>query len=1000
MKPATRFASAALATAALFAATTATAGDVVISQAYGGAGCAAAGCSTYDRDYIELFNKGASPVTLNGHSVQYHSKSGTGNWSSSALPASITIPPGGYYLVAEAAGNAGTGQNTVPTPDLDVTSGAIAMSATDGVVALVNTTTPLTCLSVSDCSSANNPAVVDLVGFGTAVIYRGSGAAPAPSKTTADLRAANGCTNSDDNSADFSADAPNPRNSSSPANACGGSGTPTDPGATGSANPATVAQGGSTTLTVLVTAGTQPTSTSYTVTVDLSAIGGGSGVAMTDGGPDGSGHEMFTYSATVGASTPAGAKSLPVAVVDDHNRTAAATIALTVTAPPVTIMAIQGHGSASPRENDTVTTAGNVVTAVGPKGFFMQDPLGDNDPTTSDGIYVYTGSAPAVALGNVVTVSGKVQEYNGSTELTNASISVTATSGATVAPYVLDDHPPTNDPLTGPCVGGNSTINPLVDGYQASNFACLDGMLVAMNEGVVTGATYGGGGTDAVRVGSPSGFYATLASVPRPARTPGVQFPGIDGHPEIPVWGGDPQILTVYYGGLGFAPGSDDPDSNDPGYDDPTDFVYHAGTTFKASGVIQGYKPSSGPLIYELYPRDMTTLDRVTAADNVKPVATSAAGTLTLGTQNFLHFFNNVADGSENNGAYNDTCAGTGASDTCPTAAQYAKRRTKWAMQVCDVLKAPVVLDAEEVENRSVLADLASSVHDRCGVQYVPYSLPGNDVSGINIGILVRDDVVVESVTQMFLDTMTTNCSSGTSCKLNDRPPVLMQATWNGYKFALLAIYNRSMSGLGNPTRPYIGPKRAEQAAQIAQIAQAWQSGATLAGAGNARQDASGTITQGPFDIVGDASVPLIVAGDFNAYQFSDGYADVTGMAMGTADRTRNLYWFDGNSANTDTPAYVAPSPTLIDSGIAADPARHYSFNFSGLTQEIDHILLSRRAWQDFVSISNAHGNSDNAEASGVILDDLTAARSGDHDGKVVTLAIDRIFASGFDGAP
>jgi len=986
----TRLTSAVLAMAAALATATAAASTsgVVISQIYGGGGNSNA---VYTNDFIELFNAGSAPVDIGGWSVQYASATG-GTWNNlTALPTGTTLQPGQYFLIQEASGGANGG--TLPTPDL---TGAINMSGTAGKLALVGDSTQLSGTCPSD------DTIVDLVGFGTtASCFEGSGATPAPGNTTSVQRADDGCTDTDDNAADFAAGAPAPRNTATAAHSCGGGTNPTNPTASGSANPASVAQGGTTTLTVLVTPGTLPTSTSYSVAVDLTAIGGTNGVAMNDDGPDGSGHEVFTYSATVAAATAAGSKSLPVAVTDDQNRTASTNIALTVTAPPVTIMAIQGHGAASPRVNETVTTAGNIVTAVGAKGFFMQDPNGDGDVSTSDAIYVYTGSTPTVARGNVVTVSGKVQEYNGSTELTTPSITVTAASGTAITPYVLDDHPPTNDPLSGPCVGGNSTIDPFVDGYQASNFACLDGMLVAMNEGVVTGATYGAGGTDAVRVGSPSGFYATLSSVPRPARTPGVQFPGIDGHPEIPVWGGDPEILTVYYGGLGFAAGSDDPDSDDPHFDDPADFVYHAGTTFQVTGVIQGYKPSNGALTYELYPRDMTTIHRVTPADAVKPVTESPAGTLTLGTQNFLHFFNNVADGSENNGAYNDTCAGTGASDTCPTADQYAARRTKWAMQVCDVLKAPVILDAEEIENRGVLADLASSVHDRCGVQYVPYSLPGNDVSGINIGLLVRDDVTVESVTQMFLDTMTVNCSSGASCKLNDRPPVLMKASWNGYPFALLAIYNRSMSGLGDPARPYIGPKRAEQAAQIAQIAQAWQSGATLAGAGNARQDASGTITQGPFDIVGDADVPLFVAGDFNAYEFSDGYADVTGMIMGTADETKNLYWFNGNSANTDTPAYVAPAPTLVNSAVAAaDPAQAYSFNFSGLTQEIDHILLSRRAWQDLVGVSNAHGNSDVAEASGVILDDLTPARSGDHDGKVVTIAIDRIFADGFDGSP
>src|SRR6188474_1515957 len=50
---------------------------VVISQVYGGAGCGTAGCSTYKNDYIELFNRGASPQSLNGWSVQYAAAAGT-----------------------------------------------------------------------------------------------------------------------------------------------------------------------------------------------------------------------------------------------------------------------------------------------------------------------------------------------------------------------------------------------------------------------------------------------------------------------------------------------------------------------------------------------------------------------------------------------------------------------------------------------------------------------------------------------------------------------------------------------------------------------------------------------------------------------------------------------------------------------------------------------------------------------------------------------------------
>ncbi len=712
------------------------------------------------------------------------------------------------------------------------------------------------------------------------------------------------------------------------------------------------------------------TSTTFTVTVNSDAI-----VEPNE-----------TFTVNISAITNAG------------NTTASATGTI-LNDDDLSIMEIQGHGTTSPFNGRVVTTARNVVTAMKSNGFFMQDPYGDGDPTTSDGIFVFTSTAPTVLVGNEVTVTGTVQEFSGSTEI-SGSLTVTVTNAT--APrqpvaYVLDDSPPTNDPTTGICMGRNSTIDIAeadVDGYQASNFACLDGMLVTMNDGTVTGATFGNSSSDGVHTGTPTGMYAMVGGGPRPFRGPGAQYPGIAGHPEIPLWGGEPEVIEIYYPGLAF---------------DPTSYIYDAGTHFRMTGVLQGFKASGATSpIYEIYPYSMTTL--TPAPTYPQPVSDSAAGTLTIGSQNLLHFFNDTADGHDTSG-YNDKCGASGgpangSSDTCPTTSEYHARVAKWTRQICDVLKAPVVMDIEEIENIAVARDLAASIQAvpptgiGCGVSYQPYLIPGNDVSGINIGILVRSDVSVASVTQMYVNTMTSNCSSGSSCLLNDRPPVLMDATWNGYRFALLAIYDRSLSGLGDPTKPYIGPKRAEQAAQIASIAQAWQTGATLAGAGDARQSAAGVITPGPFDIVGDASVPLIVAGDFNAYEFSDGYADVTGMIMGTAVKAQNLYWYDGSAANTDTPAYVAPTPTLVDSGIKSEPASHYSYNFSGFAQEIDHILLSRAAWADFVSISNAHGDADVSEASSIILDSTTAARSGDHDGQVLTIAIDRIFADGSDPQP
>ena len=83
--------------------------DIVISQVYGGGGNSGA---TYTNDFIELFNRSASPVSLAGWSVQYASSVGT-TWQVTAL--SGTVQPGQYYLVQEAQGSGGT--TPLPPPD-------------------------------------------------------------------------------------------------------------------------------------------------------------------------------------------------------------------------------------------------------------------------------------------------------------------------------------------------------------------------------------------------------------------------------------------------------------------------------------------------------------------------------------------------------------------------------------------------------------------------------------------------------------------------------------------------------------------------------------------------------------------------------------------------------------------------------------------------------------------------------------------------------------------
>lgn len=79
--------------------------------------------------------------------------------------------------------------------------------------------------------------------------------------------------------------------------------------------------------------------------------------------------------------------------------------------PPLTpIYTIQGAGHVSPFDGQTVRTSG-IVTAVDSNGFYIQDPAGDGIDATSDALFVFTGGAPSVAVGDELELEGTVSEF-------------------------------------------------------------------------------------------------------------------------------------------------------------------------------------------------------------------------------------------------------------------------------------------------------------------------------------------------------------------------------------------------------------------------------------------------------------------------------------------------------------------------------------------------------------------------------------------------------------
>ena len=597
------------------------------------------------------------------------------------------------------------------------------------------------------------------------------------------------------------------------------------------------------------------------------------------------------------------------------------------------IASIQGPGASSPLVGASVTTRG-VVTGAKTNGFFIQEPDASADaaPATSEGVFVFTSAAPpaAAAVGNLVQVTGTVAEFVPSgdvlqpplTELTSPSVTLISTGQPLPAAVPLGAGFP--DPA-GP-----------VDQLER-----LEGMRVQVSSLTVTGPTLGNINEAAAAATTSGVFHGVVTGVARPFREPGIPAndpPPSGTIPPIPRFDANPELIRV------------DSDGQ------PGAVAIDVGAGAVVTGLV-------GPLdyafrAYTILP-DPGTPPGVTGGPTPAAVTSPTALEVTVASFNLQRFFDTVDDPA--------------IGEPVLSAAAFDARLKKASRAVRDYLGMPDILGVQEVENVTTLQALAARIGTDAlaatqpDPRYAAYLVEGNDVGGIDVGFLVKTAVVagatprvtVSAVVQERDGTLFVNPDASTEL-LNDRPPLRLNAVVHqasGASFPLTVIVNhlRSLSGANDTSAGANGwatvgdrvrAKRLQQAEDLASLVQARQAA--------------------------DPAERIVIAGDFNAFDFNDGLGDSLGVIKGTPA--------PDNQTAVPGDGVDLVDPDLENLGATPLPAERYSYVFDGNAQALDHVLVNQALVADTTArrLEHARIGADFPETARN--DAATALRLSDHD--------------------
>jgi hypothetical protein len=626
-------------------------------------------------------------------------------------------------------------------------------------------------------------------------------------------------------------------------------------------------------------------------------------------------------------------------------------------APPVAaaIHDIQGVKSTtavalSPLVGQRVTTTG-IVTAVLSNGFFIQarDVDADANPLTPEGIDVFTtaGQVPAAAaLGNYVQVTGTVSTFPAAsashtpaTELTSPTVTLISTGNTLPTAITLDSSKLTPS-------GGLYQLTP----YEGMRVSIASMTAISGTNGSITSAN------EAAETATSTGyFYAVITGTPRPFREPGIDIR------DTPIPGGP----------TGIAQFDDNPERI------LVDSVLAGGTSLEIStgavlpnvtGVLDftfssdSFYDPSRLILDAAYNRS-----QVAAGMTVQPIPATPANQFTVASFNIERFYNTsstddlyyVPSGVTGfNGNSGTGTVSTGQTFTSAavdvTQAAYTRRLQKVSLAIRTVLNTPDIVTLEEVENQTVANDIANQINTDAGVAnlYTAYSTDNTnfytqDGTGISVGFLVKNSTVDSlSLTQVGQKESFTPSSSTGPITLNDRPWLALSAgikrgAAKDYAVTVVVNHMKALSGVNSTTSTSTRQKKELQAEEVAKFIQ------TLQAAGK----------------------HVVSGGDFNAFEFSDGYTDTLATYTNTNVLPATQVVQPGTAGLV--------TPPLTDLALSLPANQRWSYVEDGNAQILDHIVVTPELAAG-AHLVYAHLNADFPVTA--YNDATTAARSSDHD--------------------